>query len=430
MRIKLVTATFIFLFSSNSVLALEYYVSPNGTDSGSGSQSQPWQTVAKGFSSLRAGDTLYLRDGTYNAPNTGWGFANSGTESQPITVTNYPGEQAILHTPNMDKSGNYTIKCLADSTPVDYVRIRGTDVSSPRNIPNGYTSQKGLVITGVDPSLAPAIVAYNCDYWEISGIDFISVAYAIFQRKVDYGAKSADRWNVHHNRVYNFHRESGMQFNGNGNTITNNEIYKVSNSLNSTFGCQHLNLLGNNNVVRNNTLSRHGSTYRCIGIFFEWDLADNNLVENNTISQVPVGISFFGGDNNVIRNNNISGTDVAINITSHPDTISDYPCNFSYFMPQANDTNNPDYPYYYPHDCKSKNNRIEGNQFSGFTIALRQGPLQEPSNIISNITPSTKPGDLNGDGSVNLLDFNLLITNFGNPYTIFNFNDLVSNYGK
>jgi len=48
---------------------------------------------------------------------------------------------------------------------------------------------------------------------------------------------------------------------------------------------------------------------------------------------------------------------------------------------------------------------------------------------VTNLTPS-KPGDLNQDDAVNLLDFNLLITNFGNPYTILDFNSIISNFGK
>lgn len=45
-------------------------------------------------------------------------------------------------------------------------------------------------------------------------------------------------------------------------------------------------------------------------------------------------------------------------------------------------------------------------------------------------TPAYKPGDLNTDGSVNLLDFNLLIKKFGNPYTLLDFNTIVANFGK
>lgn len=40
-----------------------------------------------------------------------------------------------------------------------------------------------------------------------------------------------------------------------------------------------------------------------------------------------------------------------------------------------------------------------------------------------------RPGDLNNDGSVNHVDFNELISNFGTTYTIFDFNAIVSNYG-
>lgn len=45
-------------------------------------------------------------------------------------------------------------------------------------------------------------------------------------------------------------------------------------------------------------------------------------------------------------------------------------------------------------------------------------------------SPSPKRGDLNSDGKVDLLDFNLLVIKFGNPYTIFDFNNIVFNFGK
>ena len=39
-------------------------------------------------------------------------------------------------------------------------------------------------------------------------------------------------------------------------------------------------------------------------------------------------------------------------------------------------------------------------------------------------------GDLNGDGKVDLADFNLLISKFGNPYTLMDFNNIIANFGK
>lgn len=361
-----------------------YYVGPNGKDSNAGTEAAPWLTVRKALATLKAGDTLLLRGGQYDAITAGWYLANSGTASQPITITNYPGEQVILKAPAATVSGNYVIKCTPNSgvTPkADYVRIIGTDVS-PRSLPNGTTSQKGIVMMGVVGAIAPAVMAIDCDFWEVAGVDFVDVAYGIFTRKINHGLNSSDNWNVHNNRVYGYYRESGMQFNGNYNRIENNEIYKVNNRLDTPYGCQLLNLLGNNNVVRGNTLSRLGSTSRCIGILLEWDLSDANLIENNTISEVPNGISFLGGDGNTIRNNRLSGTDTAFVIHSYADTVKDYPCNFTEIAPYDS-AEYVDRGYYYPHDCRSKNNIITGNETSGFTTQIRMSPLQEDSNIFS-----------------------------------------------
>lgn len=318
----------------------------------------------------QSGEYIYIRAGRYAAPATGWQFSNSG-----VTLTNYPNERVTLSSFNPLTSGNYVIKCLQSSPIVNNNRIIGTDVGT----------QKGLVIEGGHLSINPAIVGYQCDGWEIAGIEFSNVGYAIFQRKVSNGKVSADNWYVHDNLVTDYYRESGMQFNGNSNLIENNEIYKTTDLYSSTYGCQILNLLGNNNIVRENHFERIDQDIRCIGIFFEWDLADNNVIENNVIKGVSNGISFFGGDNNIIRNNSFSGVDTAFVIRSWVDGVTAYPCNFSNFMPLENDTTNPDWIYMYPRDCKSKNNVFENNNVFGFsTFSFINIP--ESSNVFINAT--------------------------------------------
>lgn len=319
------------------------------------------------------GTVITMRGGTYAAPATGWQFTNSG-----VTLRNYPGEQAILSQSRMAVSGNYIIKCLQSSPAVDDNKILGEDVGN----------QKGIVMQGIDGAIAPAILAYQCDNWEVAGVEFRGVGYGIFQRKVNNGNTSADRWYVHDNLVSDYYRESGMQFNGNGNRIEDNEIVKATSQYTSTYGCQLLNLLGNNNSVRGNTLTRVNQSVRCIGIFFEWDLADNNLIENNVITGVANGLSFFGGDNNIIRNNQINGIDTAFVVRSWADGTTAYPCNFSAFMPLESDIANPDWQYMYPHDCRSKNNRFENNAVSGFS-AFSYVSLPESSNIFVTVTPTS-----------------------------------------
>lgn len=318
----------------------------------------------------RRGDWIVVRGGTYGVPLTGWQFA-----SGDVTLTNYPGEKVVLQQPAMNKSGNYIIKCLQTSPAVNGNRIIGTD--------------GGLVLLGVDGAISPAIAAYQCDNWEVAGVTFDKVGYAIFQRKVNNGNTSADKWNVHDNHVADFYRESGMQFNGNGNRIENNRIVKQTAQYTSTYGCQLLNLLGNNNTVRGNTLTRINQSVRCIGIFFEWDLSDANLIENNVVRGVHNGLSFFGGDNNIIRGNDMSGVDTAFVIRSWADGTTAYPCNFSSFMPLESDTSNPDWTYYYPHDCRSKGNYFDGNIVTGFARLVYEY-IPDGGNVFATGTPATR----------------------------------------
>lgn len=69
------------------------YVSPDGSDSNPGTADAPWRTLQHAFGRLAPGSTLYLRAGTY--PD--WVTESvSGTESAPITITAYPGEQPVI----------------------------------------------------------------------------------------------------------------------------------------------------------------------------------------------------------------------------------------------------------------------------------------------------------------------------------------------
>src|SRR2546428_9686097 len=45
--------------------AATYYVATTGNDANPGTPVRPFRTIRKGLSILRAGDTLYLRGGTY-----------------------------------------------------------------------------------------------------------------------------------------------------------------------------------------------------------------------------------------------------------------------------------------------------------------------------------------------------------------------------
>lgn len=74
--------------------ASSYYVATNGNDNNPGTLSEPFLTLAKGFSALAPGDTLYIRGGTYVEQRVN--VTTSGTASAYIRVQNYPGETVIF----------------------------------------------------------------------------------------------------------------------------------------------------------------------------------------------------------------------------------------------------------------------------------------------------------------------------------------------
>jgi hypothetical protein len=70
-----------------------YYVAPTGSSSGDGSVGRPWDLATALGRSLRGGDTLWLRGGTYRGAFTS---TLSGTSTAPVVVRQYPGERATI----------------------------------------------------------------------------------------------------------------------------------------------------------------------------------------------------------------------------------------------------------------------------------------------------------------------------------------------
>ncbi len=81
-----------------------------------------------------------------------------------------------------------------------------------------------------------------------------------------------------------------------------------------------------------------------------------------------------------------------------------------------------------PGDIRNQDPLFTNESVNNFTLQLNSPYLGKGA--ISTSSSATKPGDLNDDNEVNLLDYNLLVAGYGTKYTIFDYNTLVSNYGK
>jgi PKD domain/Right handed beta helix region len=84
--------------------AADFYVAPNGSSSGSGSTSSPWdlQTALNHPAAVHPGDKIWLRGGTYPGIYTS---RLTGTAAAPIIVRQYPGERAIIDGGNSNGAG-------------------------------------------------------------------------------------------------------------------------------------------------------------------------------------------------------------------------------------------------------------------------------------------------------------------------------------
>ncbi len=83
----------LLLAASRLASAAEYCVDPKGDDANAGTESQPWKTIQKAADTLVAGDTVYIKAGTYHErviPK------NSGSPGKCITYAAFPGHEVTV----------------------------------------------------------------------------------------------------------------------------------------------------------------------------------------------------------------------------------------------------------------------------------------------------------------------------------------------
>ena len=94
----LACVAFAVTLSVEAANATVYYVATTGSDSNPGTNSQPLRTIKEGVKRLSAGDTLYVKSGTYTESIRHWQtpISNGTSWSNPITVAANPGDTVII----------------------------------------------------------------------------------------------------------------------------------------------------------------------------------------------------------------------------------------------------------------------------------------------------------------------------------------------
>ena len=124
-----------FLLIGVALNAATYYVATTGSNGNPGTISSPWATLQYAMSNVVAGDTVYLRGGTYAVTSTQGITSNPGlvgTEENPICFFNYPGETPIIDGINKT-SQSHGITLYYSS----WVKFRGIQVRNHAQFESG-----------------------------------------------------------------------------------------------------------------------------------------------------------------------------------------------------------------------------------------------------------------------------------------------------
>ncbi len=241
-----------------------FYVSPTGNDANTGlSDAQAWRTMQKAAETVRAGDTVLVRRGTY-AGWRHWG-GNSGTADRRITYKADPGV-VIEGTVNGEGDGirlnGVPAGYKAAGAPAqrcDYVTIDGFTVRNQAR-------------TGLCANYASFLIVRNCTFenneWHgllLGHCDDVlvedNVAAHCKQSHGFYCANSARRptfrRNVSHDNARNGIHLNGDQYSKPGDGIISGAVLE-------------------RNVLYANNLQKGGSAISCDGV--QDSLLENNLV--------------------------------------------------------------------------------------------------------------------------------------------------------
>ena len=102
-----------------------YYVETNGNNSNPGTEIQPWKTIQKAANTLVAGDTVFIKGGTYNERVV---IQNSGTPNNYVVFSNYQNDTVIVDGSGISWGSNWN--GLFDISGKSYIKISGLNIKN------------------------------------------------------------------------------------------------------------------------------------------------------------------------------------------------------------------------------------------------------------------------------------------------------------
>jgi len=268
-HLKRAIATYILvtaLLPNIATYAATYYVATNGNNNNSGTSSKPWRTVAYATSKMLAGDTTYVKGGTYKEGAIR--FGRSGTSSAPIKLLNAPGEFPVIDCIDKTQPQFVHLQAYAGTAKmIGWITIEGFEIR------NCYHAIKWY-------NLHDSIIRRNwLHHNRHSGILGVGGTRVVIDRnRINSNALDFTRPPGGH----------GIYANGTAYTVTNNLIYN-----NRGYGIQL------NGTVSYNSSIHPAPEYAASN---NWSIANNTLAYNN----FSAGLVIWGKNSTKTQvNNNI-----------------------------------------------------------------------------------------------------------------------------
>ncbi|MGQ0591686.1 MAG: right-handed parallel beta-helix repeat-containing protein [Gammaproteobacteria bacterium] len=202
----------LFVFPPTLVNATTYYVAPNGSNTSTGTQAQPFATLQRAHDIAVAGDTIYMRGGAYNISSQQT-LTRDGTSGNPIKVFAYPGEVPILNATSITAITTWVIRMNA----ANWWHIKGLEI---KNNPQGgaisiTSGSHNNIIENNNVHHNGALSA-----WAATGI-------SVYENAANNLILNNDS---HHNRdIDNGDADGiGVSSNGTGNVLRGNRVWRNS----------------------------------------------------------------------------------------------------------------------------------------------------------------------------------------------------------
>lgn len=298
-----------------------YYVATNGSDSNPGTQNSPFATLSYAATKAQAGDTVYVRGGTYSFANEQY-IGSVGTSSASISYQSYPNEKAILDGSRMpansnlvNVAGTYNVFKnfeLKNAKAVGLVSWGGKNIQFRNNVI--HDSYKGAIFVGFSDMTTTSniIIDGNTAY---SNCQVNSSRTATGGWPSAIGSMKASKVTISNNRVYQNYGE-GINFvltndgNAVGNVIYDNYSvnFYLDNATNITVERNHIYTTNNTNFYRFN---QPASGIQAANESYDLSNPLNNItIRNNIVTGGKTGFAYYssygkgGGLKNFVIANN------------------------------------------------------------------------------------------------------------------------------